>query len=628
MEFSEIALAKLLQQLPELSNFIVTFKDVSEELNKEDDTTKVGIFILSFGGSYYYLPVIGKNDVVQPMDSLFNPQDQTFTPLIKPFLEKLIAGQSESFGSRRKIPSTVTQNPSVYEMVVPPRTGKFVYASNSRLVEFLAASPGHVKKAFANVIGENRSLAESLNKHFDLADVIKALRYVKDLPRHAPSLNPEQISVITGGKDLSEEEVQSILNKGYALRGVQKEIRVAVPANDYAAYGCLNEITYNDFGKDFEVVMKTGEKHDAFVPRPIPSPYGEVALLSCYNRNTFLLFSNGDYSITQSAVSSSAGSTEGKVLKSVFGYCGVITPSQVINGDSILMLNADMEMIGVFEIRRTEISSTGIKLCAYDVLKGTTRDIFSTKNCLKTTSPNRRDLFVPFNSVIIRLGRNRSDSLETNIASAQSKLEMTTLMNLGAIGHIGFDGVEYSYNGKCIGGGPKIIEVLVVKEGIDPSIAENFVKKAQEVKSVKFYMSKKADFTPGEIPSYGEYSPEPEEQNIFGSGFVPNVQNSMEVDDIQTIESTIISELLQASNMEEYINEYLPDIRNAIDKLGRIILLSRLNMSKLFTGDNASEVFSFISSLRNAYRMLGENYVKLERISQNLNDSTATKQKV
>ena len=621
MEFSEIALAKLLQQLPELANFIVTFKDVTEELNREEDNTQVGIFILSFGGKYYYLPIIGKNDVVQPIDSLFDPEDQSFIPLIKPFLEKLISSQSESFGSRKRIPSTVTHNPSVYELVVPPRTGKFVYSSSSRFVEFLAATPGHVKKAFAGLIGENRSFAEGLNKHFDLSDIIKALKHVKDMPRHAPVPNEEQLSVVTGGSDLSEHEIQSIINKGYALRGVQKETRVAVPANDFSAYGSLNQISGNDFSQDFEIVMKSGEKHDAFVPRPIPYMFGESALLSRRNDGLFLLFSNGDYAQCSSAVANGPGIKEGKVLKSVFGYCGVITPAQIINGDKVLLLNSDMEMIGVYSIHHTAISSTGLSLRGTDELRGVSRDIFVSRSCIKAMSPNKRDLFIPHNTIVIRLGSCRSNDLETNIASAQSKLELNTLMTLGAIGQVGFDGVEYSYNGKPVGGEPKIIEILVVKEGINPTVADNFVKQAQENKSIKFYMSKKAEFTAGDIPSYGEYSPPQEEFNQFGSGFVPNVQNSMETNDPQTIESTLISELLQAPNMEEYIIEYLPDIKSAMDKLGRVILLSRINMSKLFTGDNASEVFSFISSLRNVYRLLGENYIKLERLSQSsIND--------
>jgi hypothetical protein len=81
MELSEIALQKLLQLFPEISSYIVNFRDITEEAGKEESGLQIGIFILQFGEEYYYIPVIAKNETVLPIDSLFSATTGTFTPL-------------------------------------------------------------------------------------------------------------------------------------------------------------------------------------------------------------------------------------------------------------------------------------------------------------------------------------------------------------------------------------------------------------------------------------------------------------------------------------------------------------------------------------------------------------------
>jgi len=62
------------------------------------------------------------------------------------------------------------------------------------------------------------------------------------------------------------------------------------------------------------------------------------------------------------------------------------------------------------------------------------------------------------------------------------------------------------------------------------------------------------------------------------------------------------------------ISEYLPDIEECIDRLGRILLLSRVNIEKLADGNDSDNVFAFLANLKAVYRMLGDNYMKLEEM--------------
>jgi hypothetical protein len=134
---------------------------------------------------------------------------------------------------------------------------------------------------------------------------------------------------------------------------------------------------------------------------------------------------------------------------------------------------------------------------------------------------------------------------------------------------------------------------------------------------VKIYMSKKADAEQDIIPSYG--AAPPSQQSGFGinGDFTNSVSKATKTNDAEVVESTIISELLQVADMKGYIQEYLPEIKSSVDKLGRALFLCRLKMDQLAIDHTASEVFSFIGNLRNTYRMLGDTYLKLEDMVAN-----------
>src|ERR1017187_4412417 len=104
-EFSAIATEKLLRLFPEISSYILNFSDVTDELAQEDEYTYIGMFIAKLGGKCYYIPVVGKNGVIQSIDSLFDPEKQEFMPLTKQVISTLIATQTPDMGKRTRVPS-------------------------------------------------------------------------------------------------------------------------------------------------------------------------------------------------------------------------------------------------------------------------------------------------------------------------------------------------------------------------------------------------------------------------------------------------------------------------------------------------------------------------------------------
>lgn len=622
MDFSAQSITKLLQLFPELSQFIVTFKDITEELNREGDDTKVGICVLNFGGKIYFIPTIAKADVVQPVDSIFDPQTSEFLPLTKTFVDSLENTQSlNSLGKPSKVPKTIIQNPSLYNLVVPPRTGKFAYAG-SRIPELLAASPNLVKKAFANAIKGDHTFASNLNKTFDLKNIIQALRLT---PEATPAQPVAPISIITEGDNLADHEIQDILDKGYSIRGNQPNVRIAVPTNDFSLMGAVKQLDSTDSGLKFDMVLKTGETREGTILKLASVIPQQARLLSTVSEAVFVLFSNGDYSSSGIPVGRGEGSSGNEVFRDLFQVQPPITIAEATNYSDILVLTPDLHMAGAYSVNSVNIHSLGVTLNCRSLINDSSVIINAFKSCPRISVINSKEIVMPIDTLVVTLGKDIYNQLETSVNTAQAKLEMTTLMSLGDMASIGFDGVEYNYNNKRVDSGlPGLMHMLIIEEHLAPKVAESFVKQAEQNKTFMFYLSKKADFEPGEIPSFGVEPTDSASDYSFGPSLTNNANQAFSSDDSQTIEATLLAELLQAPKMQEYIVEYLPEIKAGMDKLGRILFLARLNMSKLFTGDNASDIFSLVGSLRNVYRTLGDTYVKLERLAQKPDEPTTS----
>jgi hypothetical protein len=614
MEFSDIALAKLLQTVPELGSLIINFQDVSDEL-PEEATTQVGIFILRSGGDIFYVPVISKNDNVYPIDSIFFDSKQKFFPLTKKTVSLILNSSQLETGKPYKIPNTVVGNPSVYELINPPRTGKYVYASSSRLTDFISMLPDHVKKATIEHITQEKSVYDDLDKLFSIKAIFDAL---KPAPKGmAAKTNESPISIVTDANpDITAEGVSNILNDGYHVSGVQPSTRVALSFQEFNTDGKFREVTGLDGDTDFVFVMENGTTRDAFVPK--------MHKLCSTGGRSLAIFTNGDFAMKSSFVAVGDTLNRKAVLDSLFNYNPPVLLSECNYGDTIVLSLADGTFMGPFNVRQCARTEYGVDMKISDYSGSRFERIQGFRNFNKMAEVGSATIFVPSNVIVIKLYNNITSETEDHLNCAVKKREIAAMQHLGTELNLGFDGIEYAINGRPIGDEPKIMEVLVVKEQLDPNVAKKFVKEAALTKHVKIYMSKQAstDYTPAEIPQYG-IMPDSNAEVAPNGAFMPAVQQSLQLGDSQVAESTIISELLQVPDMFEYIGEYLPDIEETIDKLGRILFVSRINLNQLAEGGDAESVFSFLATLKGVYRLMGDNFLKLEQITS-LNRNTTS----
>jgi len=602
MEFSDLALAKLLETIPELAKYILTFEDLSHELD-EDAGLQVGVFILRSGGDLFYIPVVEKSGNVYPMDSIFFASEQKFFPITHHTVSLVEASGQVSQGKPVKSPDSLVKNPSVYHLINPPRTGKHVYASSSRLVEFLAQLPADVKNELVSGISAEKSLYDKLDDMFGLKTLMEVLSHIDQ----SQSPGEAKAYVYTALCDCQTPEQRAdILRQGYFVNRQDMPTRVAVAKEDLNKNGIFTEVSVNDGDRDYNVVMSNGSIRQAYIPK-LYCGIGKHA-------NTIAIFTDGSFAVASSVISAGTPPARKEVLSSLFNHNPPKLISDLFRGDKFVAVLNTNEFLGPFEVESAATNHNGPCLRVKDLRTFKTYELIANRNFNKSVLVEDCTIYVPSSTFIFLLGENRSSDLERSLNGAQRRQSIQNLQFLGDELNLTFDGVEFSINGKAVGMAPQTMKSLVDGEGIDPDQAESFIKSAQATKQTKIYLTKRAystEFSPSHTTEkFGVDAPRQPRVGKNGS-FMESVQESVGVNDAQVAEATIISELLQVPEMTEVIEEYLPDIEAAIDKIGRTLFMARVNIGKLSSKYDPDGIYSFLSSLKNVYRKLGENYMKL-----------------
>lgn len=618
-QFSDICYAKFLQTAPELSNLILAFKDVTDELSDPEDL-HVGMFVLQGGEDFYFVPVVSKGNGVYPIDSIFFNSKGKFFPLTKSTIENLISTQKSSLGKPKKIPNSVQVNPSVYDVINPPRTGKFVYASTSRLTEFLGVMPKALKEYVMEKFASDVEVYNKLHSMFGLEELFGALKKEAQAIGEGPAARDIGVRIITGGDNLPSPQVNSILSMGYAIDGKHPTTRLSV-MSQYWTDGRYTNLSMLDSGRDYEIVFKDGSTRKGFAPvKKLVDGFHTVGKVgNDKSEPQFILFDNGDYAIGQGAVVVGNPIEGHGTLSALFDVRPPMMMKDIEIGDTFAIMDQNLGYIGVYEARKVTMTFEGCQIKAYDRQNSENTVITGIRGYNKTPTTTGSEIFVPMASLVIILGENVTFDLEKGVQAASNRREAIEWALMNSMINLTFDDVEFHMNGHPMGKEAEVMESLVVKEGIDPDIAQTFIKKAKEDKRVTIYLSKKADFGPGEIPQFGNQPPA--QVNPWGTqdNKLPmnSLRQAVNTGDNQTVESVVISELLQSQDLQEYIDEYLPDIEEAIDRLGRILFLGRIHINKLGEGTDPDEVFALLSQLKNVYKMLGDNYGKLAQLQGN-----------
>lgn len=600
MNLGELAQEKLAKIAPELTKFVVSFNDMSDEL-PENSGVQVGCFVLAQGGSSFFIPVIAKDGTVYPIDSIFMADRKQFLPLTKKTVEQITANQNENMGRKAKTPSSAVRNPDLKDVIVPPRTGKYVYASTGRISDMAAAMSPEMRKELMQLLTEDAELVTTLGKFLDVEALVEAIKSQAPVEGEMTTEIPQ---VITSGKGLDEEAIQDILSKGYHVKGAPAALRVAVESFGANNFSFAKQV---DAGRAYMFVKKDGNLVGG-------------AILPTKDLKFIVAFEDGN------------------VVNFTHNRAPVIIDQEINYKDIIDRL--DLRKIG-------EIGQVDGNVVIFD---GSTYDTVDVRSVLRTPvgltisccgSPDRIEVLDKMHGLSVKEDRvwflnpvctyarycHDSEGFERDIGMALRRHQMRAMSHL-AEHHtlVARDGV-FSVDGSQVGGKADVVRMMVVDQGLQLGDAERFMKAAEEKGKIEIYMSapmqkaaEKQRVTP--MPQYGErISPdEPytgnRDQRLRGANV--SIKRAAATKDKQIVEATIMSELLSDPDMYETIGEYLPDIMEAVDKMGRILFLARLKSDKLSDDMDPEALSDLITAIRNTYRSLGENCVRLEQLSRDV----------
>jgi hypothetical protein len=615
MNFSQMALEKLNAASPGLSKYVIAFKDMSSEL-QDSDGVEVGVFIMRNGGSLFYVPVISRGGVTFPIDSIYLADRKAFFPLTKKTLEQIQSSQNANVGMAARIPQGAVKNPDMKDLVVPPRTGKFMYASDGRMGELVAMAHPEIRKDLAAVIEKSAELYDILN--------VPALTEALLSNEQLTFQNMEKVArVLFDGDGLPNEAIQDILEKGYHVAGEHEHTRVVVesagsshfttlqagePGHAYTAEGIgglevpiavlpqssldiqgkriliLGEAGVFSFTDPGIVIHQQERPYDDFIKTLHAVEYsaGDAFALVEQGGNDFLVFFDG---------------TGYFVLRANGGPA-------IMDGDTITM-KGDLVNGG----RVNVVVSPGMHgLMHVQQLENGTKNIYLNSSC---------KVYTGFSPAF-------GQSFERSLSSAMVRHEHRTMMVLPEFHTMTYHNGEFAIDGRLVGGRGPAAKVLVETLKLQPGDSERLLKSAQENHKVEMHMSKEAaeasQVTP--IVEYGQkLSPE---RQISGNnrerslGMEDRIRSAAKTKDKSVIEASIISELLNDPDMFGTVSEYLPDIGQAVDRLGRTLFLARVNSNKLSESLDPEALSNMLTNLRSAYANLGESYVKLEQIAANV----------
>jgi len=643
--FSDDALALLVQTAPTLVPMVMTFQDMTSQLPDPDAGIEVGCFVLNCGGNEVFIPAISISQSLQPLDSIFMTDKGQFFPLTDKVIKWVSTTNTGSdMGKSRNRPSTVKHNPTVEQLVNPPRTGKFVYASTSRFQEFLASLPNNVKERLLEAFTTSPlkdTMYDSMKGYDGVVTMLKT-NTPDQFPRYLTheELWPRSLNMVTYQDNYIPSAVANqVIQDGYAFIGDREQVRYAV---EEGFPGGFNQLGNTDTRGVFPIVFKDGSVKDCYLPRKDQTG----------SYMNFVILPNGDFAYGNAFV------TRGSQSPIINGFGDFLSDAPTMSfkdleayGTPFAIFDFDGDMLGVFVLASNiTISNTGYSCRAVNYFTGTHVTIHALYNRNSFVERNPSDLvLIPAHAIVMPLGKDRTDEIEIdpNLAQLVQQYGMNDV--LGDRMRITYDGSEFWVNGMPMPDEPTLAKHLVMGEGLSPEHAKTFIKKAQERGEVAILMSKKADFTgsfpSNEIPEWGVERNKDENRptktsgrsftgakNSYGKlkydqdnrlvpplmlmdpiwqrGLQDAILTSSGTGDETTMESGIMVELLQLMP-RDIVLEYLPDISTAIDRLGRILFVFRLNIKQLTVTRPSSQVASLIQAMRASYRNLGDSYLNL-----------------
>lgn len=217
--FFSLALPKLQDKLPTLMNYLVGFEVVKKS---EDSRKAVGVFgFKSNSGQILFVPAFFQDGSVKNLDTLYSKDYEQFYPLTEDWANVFLGDGAGHVGekSNEDKSSLRKSNPSTdfRDFVVPPRTGKYTFAS---VIDFVEKGDKIVKKAFVDLMDKNPEFMDAVLGFYPKEKVAAAMATTAELPATGKPVG--SLALVTtentvAAKKLPEEDKKTLFSKGYVI---------------------------------------------------------------------------------------------------------------------------------------------------------------------------------------------------------------------------------------------------------------------------------------------------------------------------------------------------------------------------------------------------------------------------
>ncbi len=335
--FSKLAYSILESKMPRLMDSVVTFKVLDSDLER---STALGVFIVSVGPSFVYVPAVLAGDKVEPPEVMYHKDSDSFLPLDKAWIEEIQKDTTTPLGGPGAVPDGAANGQALDGITTPPNSGRFSYASaRLNLPEFLEAAPNSVKTAFADFLKENHHVLKAAVAMHGDDKLVGALSLREEKVAAAPadeywvlSTSDPAASFDAAFGSAGRVAFQKAARDGVIARDRRKTASVPVDHESPMSY---TEVTT---GGTYKVLDSEGkvhtvavfcdpaninqmcESHDHGIPH-----FGSYARRSRHRGDRYLvLFPNGDYSLVGNLVAlATTDKMPGGVVKKALGESSV-----------------------------------------------------------------------------------------------------------------------------------------------------------------------------------------------------------------------------------------------------------------------------------------------------------------
>jgi hypothetical protein len=194
--FSELAYRAFQKAQPELVSNVLTFRVL--DVNVEEGMG-IGTFIVQHGQDIVFVPCVVSDNAIKPMDMFYSRTSDRFYPFTTEWLRESGKDNVNQLGSGVEAPKTMPTDVDIRNLVVPPTTGRYSYASDESDLAWLpfvsalrkekVAEPHHepqfltmianatpgVKLAFAKLLTRRPKLAKTYAEFYGADKIASAL---------------------------------------------------------------------------------------------------------------------------------------------------------------------------------------------------------------------------------------------------------------------------------------------------------------------------------------------------------------------------------------------------------------------------------------------------------------------